>query len=135
MFQKKSTLWTFFAAPNSFPTSWTPRFASALAPKSNALYTGYGEVQQDLQKTASEPVPLHLRNAVTPLMKHQGYGSGYQYAHNVPEKVADMDCLPLSLAGRRYYQPTDEGLEKRLRARMEEIRGIKSRGTPSAAKP
>src|SRR5437660_1904403 len=107
----------------------------ALAPKSNALYTGYGEVQQDLQKTSSEPVPMHLRNAVTPLMKHQGYGSGYQYAHNVPEKVADMDCLPPSLAGRQYYQPTDEGLEKRLRARMEEIRGIKSRGTPSAAKP
>ena len=107
----------------------------ALAPKSNALYTGYGEVQQDLQKTASEPVPMHLRNAVTPLMKHQGYGSGYQYAHNVPEKVADMGCLPPSLAGRQYYQPTDEGLEKRLRARMEEIRGIKSRGTPSAAKP
>jgi putative ATPase len=99
----------------------------ALAPKSNAIYTGYGEVQQDLQKTSSEPVPMHLRNAVTPLMKHQGYGGGYQYAHNVPEKVADMDCLPSSLAGRQYYQPTDEGLEKRLRARMEEIRGIKSR--------
>jgi putative ATPase len=99
----------------------------ALAPKSNALYTGYGEAQQDLQKTASEPVPLHLRNAVTSLMKHEGYGSGYQYAHDVPEKVADMDCLPPSLAGRRYYQPTEEGLEKRLRARMEEIRGIKSR--------
>ena len=99
----------------------------ALAPKSNALYAGYGEVQQDLQKTASEAVPMHLRNAVTPLMKHQGYGSGYQYAHNEPEKVADMDCLPPSLAGRQYYQPTDEGLEKRLRARMEEIRAIKSR--------
>jgi putative ATPase len=99
----------------------------ALAPKSNALYTGYGEVQQDLQKTASEPVPMHLRNAVTPLMKNQGYGSGYQYAHDVEEKVADMDCLPPSLAGRQYYQPTDQGLEKRLRARMEEIRNIKSR--------
>ena len=83
----------------------------ALAPKSNALYTGYGAVQQDLQKTASEPVPLHLRNAVTGLMKHEGYGRGYQYAHNVEEKVADMDCLPPSLAGRQYYQPTDQGLE------------------------
>ena len=99
----------------------------ALAPKSNALYTGYGEVQQDLQKTASEPVPMHLRNAVTPLMKNQGYGSGYQYAHDVEEKVADMDCLPPGLAGRQYYQPTDQGLEQRLRARMEEIRKIKSR--------
>ena len=85
------------------------------------------QVQQDLQKTASEPVPLHLRNAVTGFMKHEGYGRGYQYAHNDPEKVADMDCLPPSLAGRAYYQPTDQGLEQRLRQRMEEIRKIKSR--------
>jgi len=99
----------------------------ALAPKSNALYTGYGSVQQDLQKTASEAVPLHLRNAVTGLMKHEGYGRGYQYAHNIEEKVADMDCLPPSLAGRKYYQPTDQGLEKRLRQRMDEIRAIRSR--------
>lgn len=99
----------------------------ALAPKSNALYAGYGEVQQELQKTASEPVPLHLRNAVTPLMKHQGYGSGYQYAHDVADKVADMECLPPSLAGRQYYRPSDQGLEERLRQRMEEIRAIKSR--------
>jgi putative ATPase len=103
----------------------------ALAPKSNALYTGYGEVQQDLQKTSSEPVPLHLRNAVTPLMKNQGYGRGYEYAHDVEDKVADMDCLPPSLAGRQYYRPTDEGLEHRLRARMEEIRNIKSRRASS----
>src|ERR1700676_2865624 len=82
----------------------------ALAPKSNALYAGYGQVQQDLQKTSSEPVPLHLRNAVTPLMKNQGYGRGYEYAHDVEDKVADMDCLPPSLAGRQYYRPTDEGL-------------------------
>src|SRR5579872_2465236 len=100
----------------------------ALAPKSNALYTGYGAVQEDLQETASEPVPLHLRNAVTGLMKHQGYGRGYQYAHNIEEKVANMDCLPPSLAGREYYQPTDQGLEQRLRQRMEDIRAIKSRG-------
>jgi len=99
----------------------------ALAPKSNALYTGYGAVQQDLQKTASEPVPLHLRNAVTGLMKHEGYGRGYQYAHDVSERVADMDCLPPSLAGREYYRPTDQGLENRIRKRMEEIRRIKSR--------
>ena len=107
----------------------------ALAPKSNALYTGYGAVQQDIQKTASEPVPLHLRNAATPLMKHEGYGSGYQYAHDEPDKVADMECLPPSLAGRQYYQPTDEGIEKRLRARMEEIRAIKSRRPADSGKP
>ena len=98
----------------------------ALAPKSNALYTGYNEVESDLQNTSSEPVPLHLRNAPTPLMRHQGYGRGYQYAHDIPEKVADMDCLPESLAGRRYYQPTMEGFEQRLRDRMEEIRRIRS---------
>src|SRR5205807_8638354 len=107
----------------------------ALAPKSNALYTGYGEAQKDLQTTASEPVPLHLRNAVTGLMRHEGYGRGYEYAHDVPDKVADMECLPPSLAGRRYYQPGDEGLEQRLRARMEQIRGIKSRRTSGAEKP
>ena len=107
----------------------------ALAPKSNALYTGYGEAQKDLQTTASEPVPLHLRNAVTGLMRHEGYGRGYEYAHDVPDKVADMECLPPSLAGRRYYQPGDEGLEQRLRARMEQIRGIKSRRTSGAERP
>ncbi len=99
----------------------------ALAPKSNALYAAYGEVESDLQNTSAEPVPLHLRNAVTPLMKHQGYGRGYQYAHNVPDKVADMACLPESLAGRRYYHPTDQGFEERLHARMEEIMRIRTR--------
>jgi len=107
----------------------------ALAPKSNALYTGYGAVQEDLQETAAEPVPLHLRNAPTALMRHEGYGRGYQYAHDVEEKVADMDRLPVSLTGRRYYQPTDAGLEQRLRARMEEIRRIRSKAAKSPAKP
>jgi putative ATPase len=107
----------------------------ALAPKSNALYTGYSEAQKDLQTTTSEPVPLHLRNAVTGLMRHEGYGRGYEYAHDVPDKVADMECLPPSLAERRYYQPGEEGFEQRLRKRMEEIRGIKSRRAPNAEKP
>jgi putative ATPase len=101
----------------------------ALAPKSNALYVGYGQVQSELQTTANEPVPLHLRNASTGFMKHEGYGRGYQYAHDEPDKVANMPCLPENLAGRRYYQPTDQGLEQRLRARMEEIRKIQSRRT------
>ena len=100
----------------------------ALAPKSNALYTGYGQAQKDLQATAAEPVPLHLRNPVTKLMRHEGYGKGYQYAHDEKEKVTDMTCLPESLLGRRYYQPTDQGFEQRLRARMEEIRRIQSKG-------
>jgi putative ATPase len=106
----------------------------ALAPKSNALYTGYDEAQKDLQNTAAEPVPLHLRNAATGLMRHEGYGRGYQYAHDVPDKVADMKCLPPSLADRRYYQPGEEGFEQRLRERMEEIRGIKTRRASGTGK-
>ncbi|HEV2245678.1 MAG TPA: replication-associated recombination protein A [Terriglobia bacterium] len=93
----------------------------ALAPKSNALYTGYGEVKSDAQKTVAEPVPLHLRNAVTGLMANIGYGKGYQYAHNAEEKLTDMDCLPESLRGRRYYQPTDQGFEKKLKEKMQAI--------------
>jgi putative ATPase len=99
----------------------------AVAPKSNALYTAYGEVQQDVERTAAESVPLHLRNAPTGLMKNLGYGQGYQYAHDLESKVADMQCLPENLKDRRYYQPTNEGVEKRIRERMEEIRKIKSR--------
>src|SRR5579859_6496502 len=103
----------------------------SLAPKSNALYTGYGEVLEDVQKTEADPVPLHLRNAPTGLMKHIGYGKGYQYAHNYEDKVTDMQCLPDNLAGRTYYQPTDQGFEQRLRQRLEEIRKIKTRSVPS----
>ena len=99
----------------------------SLAPKSNALYTGYCSVTHDLENTRTEPVPLHLRNAPTGLMKNIGYGKGYQYAHNVKEKVTDMACLPESLAGRRYYQPTDQGFEARLRQRLEEIRKIQKK--------
>jgi len=100
----------------------------SLAPKSNALYTAYGDVQDDVQKTEADPVPLHLRNAPTGLMKNLGYGKDYQYAHNYEEKVTNMQCLPDNLAGRSWYKPTDQGFEQRLRARLEEIRKIKSRG-------
>src|SRR5271156_1326260 len=101
----------------------------ALAPKSNALYTAYGEVMEDVHKTEADPVPLHLRNAVTGLMKNVGYGQGYKYAHSFDEKVTDMTCLPNNLAGRTYYQPTDQGFEQRLRQRLEDIRKIKSRSS------
>jgi putative ATPase len=97
----------------------------SLAPKSNALYTGYGAVTKDLENMRAEPVPLQLRNAPTGLMKEIGYGKGYQYAHDIEGKVADMECLPESLAGKTYYHPTDFGFEARLRQRMEEIRRIK----------
>ena len=102
----------------------------SLAPKSNALYAAYGAVHEDLQKTIAEPVPLHLRNAVTGLMSHLGYGEGYQYAHNTEEKVTDMTCLPESLLGRSYYKPTDQGFEARIRQRLEEIRRIQKKPAP-----
>jgi putative ATPase len=98
----------------------------SLAPKSNAIYTGYGAATADIAATRGEPVPLHLRNAVTGLMKNIGYGNDYQHAHQFDDAVTDMTCLPESLAGRRYYQPTDRGFEQRLRQRMEEIRRIQA---------
>jgi putative ATPase len=94
----------------------------AMAPKSNALYVGLGQASSDVQRTANEPVPLHLRNAPTGLMKQLGYGRGYRYAHDLPEGVAAMRCLPEGLAGRRYYRPGDVGFERTLRTRLEELR-------------
>jgi putative ATPase len=98
----------------------------SVAPKSNALYTAYSDVLQDVEQTAADPVPLHLRNASTSLMKGLGYGRGYQYAHDVENKVADMQCLPDNLQDRVYYRPTSEGIEKRIRERLEEIRRQRS---------
>jgi putative ATPase len=103
----------------------------SLAPKSNAVYTAYGEVIDDVHKTEAEPVPLHIRNTVTGLMKNIGYGKGYKYAHNFDDKVTDMTCLPDNLAGRTYYKPTDQGFEQRLRQRLDEIRKIKFRTGPN----
>jgi putative ATPase len=97
-----------------------------LAPKSNAVYTAYGAVQQEIEHTRQEPVPLHLRNAPTKLMKDLGYATGYKYAHDEEGRVADMDCLPDSLKGRSYYHPTQEGREKQLAQRMDEIRRIRA---------
>jgi putative ATPase len=97
----------------------------SVAPTSNALYTAYGAAQQDVEQTAAEPVPLHLRNAPTGLMKGLGYGRDYQYAHDTEAKVADMQCLPDSLRDRVYYRPTNEGVEKQIRERLEEIKHLK----------
>jgi putative ATPase len=91
----------------------------ATAPKSNAVYTAYGAAAADAHTQAADPVPLHLRNAPTKLMKELDYGRGYQYAHNERDAVAGMDCLPESLAGRKYYQPTDRGFEKEIKRRLE----------------
>lgn len=98
----------------------------SVAPKSNALYTAYGAVQQDVESTAAEPVPLHLRNAPTGLMKQLQYGRGYQYAHDLEGKVADMQCLPDNLKDRVYYRPTNEGIEKRIAERLAEIKRRRS---------
>ncbi len=98
----------------------------SLAAKSNALYTAYSTVQQDVERTAAEPVPLHLRNAPTGLMKGLGYGEGYRYAHDLEGKVADMQCLPDNLRDRVYYEPTNEGLEKRIRERLQDIKQRRS---------
>ncbi len=94
----------------------------AVAPKSNALYTAYSAVQEDVERTAAESVPLHLRNAPTGLMRGLGYGQGYQYAHDLDAKVADMQCLPDNLRDRVYYHPTNEGIEKRIRERLQDIK-------------
>lgn len=99
----------------------------ALAPKSNAVYTAFGEANEAIEETRAEPVPLHLRNAPTPLMKKLEYGKGYQYAHDVEDRVADMECLPEGLRGRRFYHPTQEGRERLLAQRMDEVRNIRAR--------
>jgi putative ATPase len=105
----------------------------ALAPKSNALFTAYRAVLEDVERTSAEPVPLHIRNAVTRLMKQVGYGKGYQYAHDLDSKVADMDCLPDNLRGREYYHPTNEGTEKAFAQRLEELRRLREEARKSAS--
>src|SRR5438477_3252900 len=91
----------------------------ATAPKSNAVYTAYSSAAADAHREAAEPVPLHLRNAPTKLMKDLNYGKDYQYAHEEPDAIAAMDCLPPSLAGRKYYKPTERGFEKEIKRRLE----------------
>jgi putative ATPase len=91
----------------------------ATAPKSNSLYQAYGVVQKDIERTGSLPVPLHLRNAPTPLMRGLGYGRGYRYAHDYPEALTAQEVLPEKLKGRSYYRPSDRGFEERIKARLE----------------
>jgi len=90
----------------------------ATAPKSNAIYKAYLQAAADAHNDVAEPVPLHLRNAPTPLMKALEYGKGYQYAHDEADAVSDMTCLPPALEGRRYYEPPDRGFEKEIRRRL-----------------
>jgi putative ATPase len=94
----------------------------AAAPKSNALYAGYGQVTADVRQYGALPVPLHIRNAPTALMKELGYGEGYRYAHNYKGHIVAQDHLPEELKGKRYYQPSDQGFEARIAERLERWR-------------
>lgn len=93
----------------------------SLAPKSNALYMAYEAAKEDAEKMLDEPVPLQIRNAPTKLMEELGYGKDYRYAHDYEEHLTTMQCLPDSLKDRHYYNPTDQGLEKRVRERKQQI--------------
>ena len=99
----------------------------SLAPKSNALYMAYENAKWDASKNVAEPVPLHIRNAPTKLMKELDYGRGYQYAHDTEEKLTAMSCLPESMKGTEYYFPTEQGLEARYKKHLEEIKAWKKR--------
>jgi putative ATPase len=97
----------------------------ALAPKSNAIETAYFAARDDVKKTLREPVPLHIRNAPTSLMKDLGYGKDYEYSHDFQYHMTDMECLPPSLKNARYYVPGDQGSEVKVGKRMEQIDAIK----------
>ncbi|MDA1314322.1 MAG: replication-associated recombination protein A [Acidobacteria bacterium] len=99
----------------------------AMAPKSDAVYRALSSVKQDVQNTVAEPVPMQLRNASTRAMKQWGYGEGYQHAHQFEDAVTNMECLPESLKGRRYYHPTERGVEKRISERLRELLRDKGR--------
>jgi len=105
----------------------------AAAPKSNSVNTAYDAVVSDVENTRNDPVPLHIRNAPTRLMKNLGYGKGYQYAHNLEDKVADMDCLPDSLKGRKYYHAEETGEEAEIKRRLDEVgKKRQAKGTTKA---
>ena len=97
----------------------------ATAPKSNAVYTAYGAAAAAAEQDVAQPVPLHLRNAPTKLMKELKYGKGYRYAHDEQDAVTEMECLPENLRGRQFYQPTERGFEKEIKRRLEGWKEIK----------
>ena len=99
----------------------------ATAPKSNAVYKAYLRAAEDAHRDRAEPVPLQLRNAPTRLMKELEYGKDYQYAHDEADAVTGMECLPPSLAGRKYYQPTERGFEKEIKRRLDGWAAIRKR--------
>jgi putative ATPase len=100
----------------------------SLAPKSNAAYRAYSAASRDIAELENPPVPLHLRNAVTPLLADMGYGEGYRYAHDDDEAEAAMECLPEALSRRRYFEPSEHGFEDELRRRLQKLRAARRRG-------
>jgi len=104
----------------------------ASAPKSNALYAAYSGVQEDVERTRADPVPLHLRNAPTPLMRRIGYGKGYKYAHDYEEAQVEQQNLPDAIKDRTYYHPTDRGYEKTVKERLDAFEQAKKRTTKKA---
>jgi putative ATPase len=109
-----------------WPEGWIPLSQAAVylaaAPKSNASYRAYKHAKAELKASGSLPVPLHLRNAPTELMAREGYGKGYRYPHDFPGHVTEQDYLPDALKGRRFYEPSDEGEERRIKERLERWR-------------
>lgn len=103
----------------------------ATAPKSNSVYKAYDAAMEDVEKTRNEPVPLHLRNPVTKLMREAGYGKGYQYAHDLEGGVAEMECLPPNLQGRRYYYPKEAGYEAEVAKRLKDWERLRRGDRPS----
>ena len=103
----------------------------ATAPKSNSIYTAYQKVQKDVREMENLPVPLHLRNPVTSLMKDLGYGKDYKYPHDHPDHFVEEEYLPENLRGKIYYHPSDQGFENEIKKRLEFWRGKKRRGNPS----
>lgn len=105
----------------------------AMSPKSNAMEVAYNTAKEDALKQLNDPVPMNIRNAPTKLMKELGYGKGYIYAHDTKEKMAAMECLPENLKGKCYYSPTEEGLESKYKARLQEIKNWKESHASSAS--
>ena len=132
-------LWVAVASKEAFHFVGLPEGTLALAqaavylataPKSNALYTAFQKVQRDIRELENMPVPLHIRNAPTPLMRDLGYGKDYKYPHDYPNHFVEEEYLPENLKGRIYYQPSDQGLEGEIKKRLETWRKKKGKRTP-----
>ncbi|MBI4302613.1 MAG: replication-associated recombination protein A, partial [Chloroflexi bacterium] len=112
----------FVGMPEAFQALAEAVVYLSTAPKSNSVYQAYMRAKEDVEKTRNDPVPLHLRNPVTRLMRGLGYGKGYKYAHNYPGHFVKQENLPPALKGRRYYEPSDQGHESKVAERLKRWR-------------